>query len=199
MVRTPILAAILLALATGFPAAAEPLRGPAPSELPGTAVPAASSQEADIIHLVLQRAKITRQLEAELEASVLSLLDQLVGPDRSLVRVKMDLDFNRKTVRNQLKAPVTSDGKAVLSDRRSGPDRSLHEITAFNLEDQTVEITPGSLRRLSVAVILPADLTAEAAERLRVLIATAVGADAARRDQVTVERYHLPARGDAKR
>lgn len=147
--------------------------------------------------LVKQRFMISRQLEAEQEARLLTLLDKLFGAGKALVSVKMDLEFSQRTTHSLLKAPVTNNGKLVFGDRMTSADKSTREETAFNLEDSTLVIAPGSLRRLSVAVALPSESSAQNMERVRGFIAAAVGADPARRDQVTVERFvSSPARSE---
>lgn len=179
-----------------------------------------------------QQMKVTRSMETDLQNSLQLLLDKLVGNGKSLVRVKLELDFNKRQVRNQLMAPVTSNGEPLPGNKMSskettkgsghsggvpgtaanvptypimpgapGGDRSnqgtettrenSREQYQFNREDQIVQTASGNVKRMSIAVLLPESVKPEAVDKLKNVIATAAGADPARRDQVTVERVRF--------
>ncbi len=182
-----------------------------------------------------QQMKITRAMETDVQNSLQILLDKLLGSGKSVVRVKLELDFNKRQVRNRLMAPVTANGEPLPGSERSsketfkggtgqqggvpgtaanvpsyplvpalpgaptGPTGGSETIRenkdikhAFNQEDQIVQTASGNIRRMSIAVLLSDDrVKAEAVDKLRNVIATAAGADPARRDQVTVERVRF--------
>lgn len=185
--RMPLLSLLSfsLVLAIAAPLHAQGLK---PSDQQGAQ--GTGQEAADLTTVVNQRLMLTRNQEAAQEKSLQQLLDQMVGPGKALVRVKLDLDFNQRTVRNQLKAPVTENGKPVMSDRSVG-SKGQQETMAFNVEDSTVLVSPGNIKRLSVTVVLPGDVRPENVQKIRQIVATATGADAARRDQVTVESYAM--------
>ena len=183
-----------------------------------------------------QQMKISRAMETDIQNSLQLLLDKLVGNGKSVVRVKLELDFNKRQVRNKLRAPVTSNGEPLPANERTmkettrgsgqstsggvpgtaanvptypivpgvpgaaaaaggnGSERTVENSSrtaAFNEEDQIVQTASGNIRRMSIAVLLPESVKPEAVDKLRNVIATAAGADPARRDQVTVERVRF--------
>lgn len=183
-----------------------------------------------------QQMKITRAMETDIQNSLQLLLDKLVGTGKSVVRVKLELDFNKRQVRNRLMAPVTANGEPMPANERTmretvkggdvsrggvagtaanvpsypivpgvpgaavaagpagGSERTIEntqKTAAFNQEDQIVQTASGNIRRMSIAVLLPESVKPEAVDKLRNVIATAAGADPARRDQVTVERVRF--------
>lgn len=172
---------------------------------------------------------LQRQKEQEIEQKLTSLLDKVVGSGKAVVRVSLELDFNKRLVRNTLKAAVTNGNgetvplakteqtetvqgggeggtpgvvsnvptyPAIPSTPGGGKEvtkKNLKEQPAFNEETQLVQPSSGNIKRMSIAVLVPDTLKQESADRLKVIIATAAGADAARRDQVSVERVRFDA------
>ncbi|MBM3268378.1 MAG: flagellar M-ring protein FliF [Candidatus Sericytochromatia bacterium] len=181
-----------------------------------------------------QQMKITRAMETDVQNSLQLLLDKLLGSGKSVVRVKLELDFNKRQVRNRLMAPVTANGEPLAGTERTSketykggastqggvpgtaanvpayplvPDlpgapakpagaetvRENKDVRYnFNQEDQIVQTASGNIKRMSIAVLLSDDrVKTDAVDKLRNVIATAAGADPARRDQVTVERVRF--------
>ncbi len=62
---------------------------------------------------------------------------------------------------------------------------------AFNTSQQIEQPASGGIKRMSIAVMVPDTVAADQLPILQNLIATAAGADPARRDQVTVDRVHF--------
>lgn len=184
---------------------------------------AGNKDERSLMRALNEQMKVTRQMEADLENRLTSLLDKLVGSGKSVVRVKLELDFNKRQVMNQLLAPVLNNGEPVANNRtlveerngtttnggvpgvasnvpaypalpsEQGGDKesyrkNLREQQAFSMERQLVNTASGNIKRMSIAVLLPETVKPDGVERLKMVIATAAGADAVRRDQVTVER-----------
>ncbi|MNK70736.1 Flagellar M-ring protein [compost metagenome] len=184
---------------------------------------AGNKDERSLMRALNEQMKVTRQMEADLENRLTSLLDKLVGSGKSVVRVKLELDFNKRQVMNQLLAPVLNNGEPVavnrtlVEERNGSPTnggvpgvasnvptypalpsevggdkesyrKNLREQQALSMERQLVNTASGNIKRMSIAVLLPEAVKPEGLERLRLVIATAAGADQARRDQVTVER-----------
>jgi flagellar M-ring protein FliF len=166
---------------------------------------------------------LQRQKESEIERKLVTLLEKVVGPGRSVVRVSLELDFNKRKILNTLRAPVTNNGQPVAINKTEQTEtvkgdtnggtpgtaanvptypaipaapgggnevtkKNLKEQPAFNEERQLVEPSSGNIKRMSIAVLLPDTLSPEAADRIRLIVAAAAGADNARRDQISVER-----------
>lgn len=169
---------------------------------------------------------LQRQKEQEIEQKLTTLLDKVVGQGKAVVRVSVELDFNKRLVKNVLKAPITNNGEPVAVNKTEQTEtvrgdgdggvpgaasnvptypaipaggnggkevtkKNLKEQTAFNEETQLVQPSSGNIKRMSIAVLVPDSLKQESADRLRLIIAAAAGADAARRDQVSVERVRF--------
>ncbi|HEY9765091.1 MAG TPA: flagellar basal-body MS-ring/collar protein FliF, partial [Chroococcales cyanobacterium] len=61
--------------------------------------------------------QLKQQMENTLESRLTTLLDKLLGMGKSVVRVSIDLDFNKRTERNSLLAPVVANGEPVAVNR----------------------------------------------------------------------------------
>ncbi|MBO9541852.1 flagellar M-ring protein FliF [bacterium] len=190
----------------------------------------AGNKEDRMVSRVLNmQMSLQRQKEQEIEQKLTTLLDKVVGSGKAVVRVSLELDFNKRLVRNTLKAAVTNgNGETVPLTKseqtetvQGGGDggapgtvanvptypaipstpggskevtkKNLKEQPAFNEETQLVQPSSGNIKRMSIAVLIPDTLKQESADRLRIIIATAAGADPARRDQVNVERVRFDA------
>lgn len=160
--------------------------------------------------------EVQKQFQADLERRLQSLLEQVLGPGNVATRVAAELNFDSRTVERQLFEPGPADGVVrsiqELEETFSGPAGSMpptegnipgyqaggeggsasyqrREVTR-NLEvgqvrEQTV-VMPGSVRRLSVAVVVNRELEAPQQEAITRLVAAAIGSDPGRQDQITV-------------
>lgn len=61
--------------------------------------------------------QIKQQMEGQMEERLTTLLDKLLGMGKSVVRVSIDLDFNKRTRRDSLMAPVRENGELVAGNR----------------------------------------------------------------------------------
>lgn len=159
----------------------------------------------------------TRNLEETMERQLVAMLQQVFGPGRAMATVSLDLDFDtleRTTLRYDLHEPVTR-SQQVTEVIREGEQQPLmevgdpnypgyygvmpadetryerrEEVTNYEL-GETVErqiIVPGSISRLSVAVLIDDDnLTAADTEQVSELVASAVGFDPVRGDSISVQ------------
>lgn len=160
--------------------------------------------------------EMTQQFETALETQVETMLAAVLGPDHSVVRVSAQLDFDEATeeatsydpdsqvaVREQITdetfngtgrppegvlgvtGEVTGDGATQESEYTRGEQISEYAI------DQVVRTSrqaPGSLERLSVAVVIDESLDpVPDPEQVNQLVAAAAGIDVARGDQVVVD------------
>lgn len=152
----------------------------------------------------------------ELERRLQTLLEQVLGAGNVVTRVAAELNFDSRTVDRQLFEPGPNEGisRSVqeLRETFSGPAGSLpptagnipgyqgsgeggpasysrEEITR-NLEVGQVReqlvVMPGSVRRLSVAVVVNRELTDVQQQAIAEVVAAAIGSDPARQDRITV-------------
>ncbi|MDI6895088.1 MAG: flagellar basal-body MS-ring/collar protein FliF [Bacillota bacterium] len=168
---------------------------------------------------------VQHQFQSDLERRLQSLLEQVLGIGNVATRVTAELNFDSRTVERQLFEPGSPDGVVrsiqQLEETFSGPAGSLpptdgnipgyqaggqggpssyqrREVTR-NLEvgqvrEHTV-VMPGSVKRLSVAVVVNRELESAQQEAISRLVAAAIGSDPARQDQITVLGIPFAARG----
>lgn len=158
----------------------------------------------------------TAQYENRLSTAVQQVLDQVVGPGNAVVRVNAQLDFSSRDITSEKytqPTPTTAPLSAATVDEQysgtgssaagalgqvapsalagsSGGAYSRKQSTVNNSVDKTVEravTAPGSVQRLTVAVILNAR-TAGALNTAQIQsqVAAAVGLDPKRGDVVQV-------------
>lgn len=163
----------------------------------------------------LERYDLKRTFEKELESRVQQMLNRILGPGRAVAMISADLDFDRQeTVRTEHGpgailsehtlfeegADDTTGGipgidsempgdTMPFADAPTGSGYSREERTTNYEVDTTQQVTvkaPGSIRNLSVSVVLDGDLTQENLDSIQQLVAAAVGYSAARGDQLEV-------------
>lgn len=163
--------------------------------------------------------EIRRSVEDGLQKKAQELLDDVLGPGRSIVKVSADLNFE------QLERTMESYGTeeaAVLSEERNveqytGADTAMRSIeqTVTNYElDKTLEhfvASSGDLRRLTVAVLVdgsydigpggeeePVYIPRTPQERTQIedLVTNALGIDPGRGDEVTVQNLQFDRRDE---
>jgi len=160
--------------------------------------------------------EIQRSVEEGLQRKAQELLNDVLGPSRSIVKVSADLNFEQL---ERTTETYDTDEAAVLSEERNveqytGTDTSARSIeqTVTNYElNKRLEhfiASSGELRRLTVAVLVDGsyDIGTNARgeeeavyvpraqdelDRLGDLVANALGIDPARGDQVTVQNLQF--------
>ena len=156
---------------------------------------------------------IRRSVEVGLQQKAQELLDDVLGPGRSIVKVSAELNFEQ--LERTLETYGT-DEAAVLSEERNvehhiGQDTTSRSIeqTVTNYElDKTLEhfvASTGDIRRLTVAVLIDHRIvpngdgdeiaylprSPEELASIEALVSDALGIDEARGDQVTVENLEF--------
>jgi flagellar M-ring protein FliF len=163
------------------------------------------------------RAQQTQAFEQRMNTSLQQMIDQVVGPRHAVVKITADLNYDRTDTKSQTyaadpKLPPLSQSKTSESYTGSGtpsggvlgPDNiqvptgtntgtgkyaksSQTQDNAVGVVTQTVQSAPGSVRRLSVAVLLDSN-TAGSIDPTKVqeLVSSAVGLDAKRGDTMAV-------------
>lgn len=141
---------------------------------------------------------LQRDLESYLERRAEDLVTPLVGAANVRVRVAAALDYERVQRITQAVDPEVS---VLLNEERSevvpGDPSQGASSTIYNNEFQTnqstetMERTPGSIQRLTVSVALNEAALGERGpavlEQVQRLVANAVGLDAQRGDEISVE------------
>lgn len=147
---------------------------------------------------------LTRGMEEQLTNKVQSLLETVLGPGKSVVRIAAEMDFQKaeRTVES-----YDAENPVVRSEQRSdqtSADGSKNESSTTNYEiSKTIEhvITPtGTVRRLTASVFVDGTYRAlpkgqkeyvprspEEMQKFQNIIRTALGFDATRGDLLTVE------------
>ena len=163
--------------------------------------------------------EIQKGFQKDLERSLQSLLEQVLGPGNVVTRVTAELNFDQKTVEKQLFQPVV-DQSGILRSMQElqesfsgtgsaaggvpGVDSNItyqaeaagsqttsekKEITKnFELNEikERLVVAPGTVRRLSVAVVVNRELSATEQKAIENTVTSAIGMDTQRRDQITV-------------
>jgi flagellar M-ring protein FliF len=163
------------------------------------------------------RSEQTSALERATSDNVQSMLDKVLGPGHAVVRVQADLNYDQQTTsteqyltdKNALPLSVTTSketysgngtpvGGVLGPDNLAVPtgsggaskyqksDQSINN--AVGTKKETVQVAPGQVRRLSVAVVLDASTAAATANSSNIssLVAAAAGINPSRGDTVQV-------------
>jgi flagellar M-ring protein FliF len=164
---------------------------------------------------VTNQQEVKRAYEKELEKKVQQVLEKILGPGKAVAMVTADLDFSQQQVTTitPLTDPVvlsehtvTERGSGAGSNGGSADTQS--KITTYPASDgesnggyardeftknyqvgskqETVVQAPGTLRRLSTAVVVDGDLSGEQVQKIEEMVATALGGDSNRGDQIFV-------------
>ena len=148
------------------------------------------------------------EIEQAIARKAVAVLDRAFGPGRAIVSVDVTLDHNQVRVTREEVLPgnprsgegaltrrrttVTGGGAAGAAAAASGDDAPRGAGSTAELEYQNgrrveqVVSRPGSIRQISVGVLLPHALPADRAEQLRRLIGASVGLNAARGDELAI-------------
>ncbi len=170
---------------------------------------------------------VRKAFQNDLERSVRTLLEQVLGPGNVVVRVAADLSFDEKVVESTLFQPVTNKDGVLRSIQETDDvfqgtgtgatapatgssstapgsgtptyqsatgssgttSQERHETTKnyeINQITQKLVVAPGAVQRLSIAVAVNRTLTSQESATLEKMVAAAIGADSARKDNITV-------------
>jgi flagellar M-ring protein FliF len=171
------------------------------------------------------REQQVRAYEDKLAASAQTMLDRITGAGMAVVRVNADLDFDRRNTRTQrylydAEVPPITQNESTESYRGAGrnptgvlgPDNisvpggaagaSEYEKRSTNTTNAVGSVVedrvgaPGTVRRLTVAVLVDQRATAQVgAAQLEELVANAVGLDTSRGDTIQVEQLQFDTTG----
>ncbi len=163
---------------------------------------------------------VQQTFQKDLEKSLQTLLEQVLGPGQVVARVTAELNFDEKVVDKDLFEPIDNTTGIVrtieeleetmsgASGSPSGPAGTTSNIPGYaqttgggnsssekrqtsktyeinNIKEHTV-VAPGTVKRLSVAVVVNRDLSAKEQTAIEDTVRSAIGFDTARNDQITV-------------
>ncbi len=173
------------------------------------------------VELTQAQLALQRQYERELQNSVQSMLEHVLGPGKAVVRVSAELNFDEKESRMEIYSPlqdkktpdtfVRSESRVEEYSESTGQTAVASPGTDTNIptyqqenqatESSTTEKTeriinyeidkeeilqrfaPGSVKRLTVAVVVDQELDASQEDQLQRMVETAVGIDRDSPDQ----------------
>ncbi|MBI4277483.1 MAG: flagellar M-ring protein FliF [Armatimonadetes bacterium] len=166
------------------------------------------------------------QIEVAMEQKLQTMLDRVLGPSRSVVRVSADVDTNRRQVeeeafakdtrapRSEVSIEETYEGKGgspaggPAGQKPSTPSYATTAAGGSNSQYSrketrtTFEVTKriersvstgGTIRRLSVAVLVDQKVPKEQLEAIRAAVTASAGIDTARKDTIEVRAVEFPA------
>lgn len=164
------------------------------------------SEERDaLVKMANKQFEMQQQVEKVLEEKVQTLMDQVIGKERSRVRINVDLDFDQKQSQRKLIEPGAS--QVVISEEtqeKSSAERGTEEQAIRNYEvNETIENIVGSvgaISRISMALTIDKtkviinpdgqyveeDRALEEINQLSDLAKGAIGLNEGRGDEVTV-------------
>jgi len=149
--------------------------------------------------------EIQQEMEKHLMESGQSMLDQVLGPGHSIVRVSANLDFSRTVSQRDI---IDPESQTVISEERlneeSPEDNATSTVRNYEVSrtQETFEDSPGDIEELTVSVILnqkpPPDAEGEGAEpvpysdeelqEIESIVKNAVGFDPERGDRFAIHQ-----------
>lgn len=171
----------------------------------------------------LAQLEATRAWEERVRACLQSMLDSVLGANRSVVRVQATLDFQSQQITREafeppdgegvlrteeitqeqyegtggaeVGGPAGLDGSAAPSRGDGGSYEHRHEKREYDYArvHEQVANPPGRLQRLAIAVVIDEGLGDATVGQVRGLVEAAAGLEPERGDQVTVEMMAIEA------
>ncbi|WP_231941303.1 flagellar basal-body MS-ring/collar protein FliF [Burkholderia sp. PAMC 28687] len=148
---------------------------------------------------------LKQAIEQHYERKILALIQPFVGPNGSSVSVDARLDFDQtKTTResDMTRPLVNAEGRSSSATTplpgasgKSGMPTGLAPLPSSTSSDGTkvdrrleqIVSEPGSIRRLSVGIVLDRSLTQEELTRLQAVVGASIGIDPARGDVLSIQ------------
>ena len=138
-----------------------------------------------------------REIEEYLMQKAQAVLDQTFSGNKAYVSIDVALNFNNvKTTRQQVIPSVEKDSnisrkKEVkingVKKEKSDSTRSTVEVDyALSREIEEIISTPGSISKISVAIVAPHGLEKDQLEYVKTIVANAVGLDGKRGDLIAI-------------
>lgn len=152
--------------------------------------------------------RIRQEVEDHLAGAGQTMLDQMLGPGRAVVRVAADIDLARTQTETQAVDPesqtLVSEEKQEEMGQGTGATSSVRNYD-FTRETRRSEQEAGAVRKLTISVLLdeaappaadaadaePTPFTAAQLRQIESLVKNAVGFDEARGDQFAVQQIRF--------
>ncbi|MEJ1357624.1 MAG: flagellar basal-body MS-ring/collar protein FliF [Candidatus Sedimenticola sp. (ex Thyasira tokunagai)] len=149
----------------------------------------------EVADLRLQRKK---EIENYLAKKVTHILAQSINRNDAVVSVDVVLNFDKIRTTNESVLPNQDGSKNIVRKRDSNSEGEGNKTRKSKLVDSEVEYkygrlveqvvrTPGSIERMSIAVMIAKEIDQKQLQQIRELVTAAVGLRAARGDMVTVQ------------
>lgn len=147
--------------------------------------------------------EIQQEIENHLVENGQSMLDQVLGPGHSIVRISTDLDFSRTVSESDI---IDPESQTVISEERLDEDSPQDNASSLvrNYEVsrtlERFEDSPGGVEGLTVSVILnqklppdgegeePVPYTVDELDEIEAIVKNAVGFDEERGDQFAIHQ-----------
>ncbi|MCK4967086.1 hypothetical protein KAS50_08645, partial [bacterium] len=136
-----------------------------------------------------------RRLQAEIE----SMLNSVMGPGKSIVRVTVDMDFKQITTMSESYMPGSqmvrsedrSEAAGMFVDTVGTPSREESSITNYEINKIVEEISDkyGKISRISISVTVDTGWGPQELTNIENSIKTAIGFNVVRGDQVLVVEF----------
>ena len=159
-----------------------------------------------LVKMANKQFEMQQQIEKVLENKVQSLMDEVIGTDRSRVRVNVQLDFNRMNTQREVFEPgatqvIISEETNETSSAEQGTEENAIRNYEVNRTVQNIVGSVGAVARLSMALTIDKtkvvydtaqakyieeERTEEEISKLASLAKEAVGLDEERGDEITV-------------
>lgn len=179
----------------------------------GNILSGGDSGEQSIGRLTDSQLGVKQNYEKQLEKEIQSMLEQVVGPGRVVVRANADLDFDQvqidkenygnKQVRSshtieESTQGATSQGEAgtgtniptyqQATGSSSGGTQRTEKTTNYELDKQTERrvVAPGKVKSLSLSVVIDGRMDSQQQQEIENMVASAAGINTRRGDKLTV-------------
>jgi flagellar M-ring protein FliF len=159
-----------------------------------------------LVKMANKQFEMQQQIEKVLENKVQSLMDQVIGTDRSRVRVNVQLDFDRMNTQREVFEPgatqvIISEETNETSSAEQGTEENAIRNYEVNRTVQNIVGSVGAVERVSMALTIDKtkvvfdaaqakyieeERTEEEITKLAGLAKEAVGLDEERGDEITV-------------
>ncbi|SHJ02446.1 flagellar basal-body MS-ring/collar protein FliF [Desulfofundulus thermosubterraneus] len=175
---------------------------------------ALADERAKLARLSMDQYQVRRQYEKELETRIQQMLTKILGPNKAVAMVTADLDFDQRQTTTTTVQPGQTLSQQTITESGSGtgaggvpgtpssqPGSTVPALTGGNSQyqkqqtitnyqlgsqQQTLVAAPGTLRRLSVAVVLNGNYSAPQLQQIQDMVSAAVGLQQNRGDQINV-------------
>lgn len=159
-----------------------------------------------LVKMANKQFEMQQQIEKVLENKVQSLMDQVIGTDRSRVRINVQLDFDRMNTQREVFEPgatqvIISEETNETSSAEQGTEENAIRNYEVNRTVQNIVGSVGAVERVSMALTIDKtkvvfdaaqakyieeERTEEEITKLAQLAKEAVGLDEERGDEITV-------------